>query len=319
MNTHKTIERTEGSLRCKFTVLDVKPLDPANEQAGYQVTLDFMMGTWLARVDADVIRVQGGLSRLDFVDAVGCMVSTPQESYFKVSTLIKQDPWVYPFMSAAAGFPKTLCPDANASNYLKDSIMGLKTTCLREFVWRTLMQKRVLEGFLVNPASYSFHHSYVAGLLWHSLEVAHATQRMIECFEPDMSEKMRDIAFVGGLLHDIGKAVTLNQRGIKTTLGKLVDHSSMTLELCSSSLSWLEMQEPDAAHALRHIWTSASPGARYGVKPMISLARYVRDADGQSSMVSGQRQSFGNQPWQSGFRNLGSNHYWQPGLITEVC
>jgi 3'-5' exoribonuclease len=77
-------------------------------------------------------------------------------------------------------------------------------------------------------------------------------------------------------------------------------------EACAYSLAYLDHNEPDIAMALRHIWTCASPGARYGQPAAMTLARYIRDADGQSAMADNQQRAFRTKS-QWGFRRIGQN------------
>lgn len=130
----------------------------------------------------------------------------------------------------------------------------------------------------------------------HSLEVAHAVDYMIETFEPDMELIQRDIGIVAGLLHDIGKTKLYDYSGNALMARFLVEHDHLTLEVCAPALSWLDRVMPEGAMALRHIWTCASPGARYGVQPKMTLARYVRDADGKSALADNERLAFSRHP-----------------------
>lgn len=314
---HQVAPRPKSLMRCKCAVLECKQVDARDPSQGYQVRFGFTFGELLAQMQGCLVESIGGLKYLDFVYIKGYLDTTGSIKCFDVRSLERCLPWENLELPASVAFPISLCADANAAHYLKSCIHSQTIPHYKEFIWRVLLQSRVLAGFLNNPASYSYHHSFPSGLLWHSLQVAQATQRMIDCFEPNLPLKMRELAFVGGLFHDVAKAVTLNHRGVKTPLGRLVDHASLTTEICGPALSWLEEREPDAAHLLRHIWTASSPGSRYGVQPMNSLARYVRDADGQSALVSGQWQSHRNQPPQPGFSKLGMNHYWQPDLLAE--
>ena len=69
---------------------------------------------------------------------------------------------------------------------------------------------------------------------------------------------------VAALLHDVGKTKTLTPDMTRTAIGRLVDHSQLTLELCAEPLRKLECRAPGIAYHLRHAWTCYSPGARFG-------------------------------------------------------
>jgi|TARA_Y100000780_G_scaffold215764_1_gene218521 hypothetical protein len=90
-------------------------------------------------------------------------------------------------------------------------------------------------------------------------------------------------------------------------VGNVPDLSpSCCREACTYGLAYLDKHAPDLAIMLRHVWTCASPGARYGQKAAITLARYIRDADGQSAMADNQKRAFRTKShW--GFSRLGQN------------
>ena len=89
----------------------------------------------------------------------------------------------------------------------------------------------------------------------------------------------RELAIVAALFHDVAKIWTLDHQLHVTELGRLVSHDHLTLEACAPALADLESEWPDGALLLRHVWNSASPGARYGVDPRSPVAHAVRLAD----------------------------------------
>ena len=180
---------------------------------------------------------------------------------------------------------------------------------------RVLERKDRLEAFLNAPASVNYHHAYPGGLLEHSLNVANNAVAMLRLNEPSMSRLMQETCFVAGLLHDIGKTYTYDSKGKPNAAWKLCSHDAFTLEACAYGLAYLDKHAPDLAIMLRHVWTCASPGARYGQKAAITLARYIRDADGQSAMADNQMRAFRTKS-QWGFSRLGQNLFWRPEVPT---
>ncbi|MFP3979069.1 TraI domain-containing protein [Marinobacter sp. KMM 10035] len=218
-------------------------------------------------------------------------------------------------LPALQTLPRTVCPKPEALDQLIDAVRVLKSSHLQVFIKRVLERRDRLEVFLRAPASKSYHHNEPGGLLVHSLDVAKNVLQMIQANEPDMPRELQELGFVAGLLHDIGKTYTYDKRGKPTAAARLFDHADLTLEACAYGLAYLDTVQPDAAMALRHIWTCASPGARYGTKPAITLARYVRDADAHSAMADNQRRAYRKRV-PVGFGRLGHNLYWMP--FTEV-
>jgi len=209
--------------------------------------------------------------------------------------------------------PRAFCPVPEALDELIGAVRSLESVHLQSFLKRILERRGRLEVFLKAPASQNYHHNYPGGLLIHSLEVAKGVLDMVQRNEPETGRALQEVGFVAGLLHDIGKTFTYDIKGKPTAAARLCDHGDLTLEACAPGLAYLDKADSDAALALRHIWTCASPGARYGKPPAMTLARYVRDADGQSAIADNQRKAYRNRP-PKGFGRLGQNAYWLPTL-----
>lgn len=162
-------------------------------------------------------------------------------------------------------------------------LMSMQSAVLLAFITKVFWQSDVLQAFLAAPASLNYHHNYKGGLLEHSVETAEIAASL-----PLRTQYDRDVLITAALLHDIGKAKTLTQTMRRTSLGRLVDHDEMTLEICAAALRWLDAEDPSAAILLRHIWTCSSPGARYGYKAETYLAPALQLADQMSSQLAKQ-------------------------------
>jgi len=206
--------------------------------------------------------------------------------------------------------PRAYCSAPESLDKLVTSVRSLKSVHLKNFIRRVIERKDRLEVFLNAPASRSHHHAYRGGLLEHSLEVARNVVAMIKLNEPNMPRALLELGFVAGLLHDIGKTFTYDSQGKPTNAWSLCEHDALTLEACAIALAYLDRHEPELAITLRHIWTCASPGARYGVRPATTLARYVRDADAQSAASNKFSHAF--RKTKSGLVRKGSEILWTP-------
>ena len=147
---------------------------------------------------------------------------------------------------------------------------------LRRFVAHTLIQSRIMVPFLRNPASLNYHHNYIGGLLRHSIRVA-------ELFAENMVGRKEEkaLGIVGALLHDIGKTATLSESMIYTATGTMVNHDSLTLELCASPIKILSKTNPRYADILRHIWTCEKEQFRYSTK--LNIASQIQRFDREDS------------------------------------
>ena len=174
--------------------------------------------------------------------------------------------------------PSALCPIIGAVTELVDIVEGIKEACLHVFVKQVLLQPRIGINFIQSPGSLRHHHNYRGGLLVHSLEVA--AQFVSDDY---ITQQDRDLGIVASLLHDIGKTQTLTPTLKRSDLGYLVDHDQLTLEVCAPALHVLEKTHLGHANHLRHVWTCASQGARYGFKAKTPVANLLRKYDRASA------------------------------------
>ncbi len=261
----------------------------------------------------DSIAIPEHLGHMDLVVVRGKVCVGAEESQIVLTRIRRPVPADFAGIPALQTLPRTFCPKPEVLDQLVSAVRSLESEPLQVFIKRVLELRNRLEVFLKAPASKSYHHSEPGGLLSHSLEVAQNVLEMTQINEPDMPRELQELGFVAGLLHDIGKTYTYDIYGKPTATARLCDHADLTLEACAYGLAYLDKVAPDFALALRHIWTCASPGARYGTQPAMTLARYVRDADAQSAMADNQRRAY--QKRQSiGFGRLGSNMYWSPSV-----
>ena len=176
--------------------------------------------------------------------------------------------------------PHGYCAKPNLLLRFKHLVDQIQSSSLKLFLAQVLMDDLVSYRYLQCPASLRHHHNFSGGLLEHSIEVA-------ECLlhENTFNKKEFDIAIVAALLHDIGKTKTITINGTRTALGMVVDHDELTLEVCGSALAQLDKREPHTAMLLRHIWTCASPNARYGYQAITPIATALQAADKKSARV----------------------------------
>lgn len=174
-----------------------------------------------------------------------------------------------------------VCPLQGGIAALQALVARLTILPLQQFVVDVLSDIETATAFLSRPASFSFHHSEPGGLLRHSLDVANIVWSL-----PGLSEVDREIALVGALFHDLGKIRTYAEGRSMTTVGRLVGHDQLTLEICASALKNLDRRWAEGSAILRHVWTCASPGARYGMASKSVAADAVRFADGFSATVA---------------------------------
>ncbi len=112
-------------------------------------------------------------------------------------------------------------------------------TLLRRFF---VEDKHIEKSFKKSPAGMRIHHSYIGGLLEHSLNVAKICDSIYKIY-PDLD---RELLLAGALIHDIGKIreYAVNQQGIEvTTEGELLGHIVMGVEMVSKKAHGLDQKK----------------------------------------------------------------------------
>lgn len=196
------------------------------------------------------------------------------KKYFRCQYIEMSDHSELALRVGVQGLPNKLCPYPSLVTELSQLVESIENSSIRRFVDTSIVQEGIFDRYLNVPGSINHHHNYRAGLLLHSLEVA---EIILEYPYSNAFEK--DLAIASALIHDIGKTLTYTIDSNRTALGYLVDHDSLTLEICANALKRLEQELPKAAIQLRHIFTCASPNARYGFKANLNVAKRLQEAD----------------------------------------
>jgi len=207
------------------------------------------------------------------VHVEAALLQTHGSAYFKCKNLLECN-HSHKLGEDLSNLPRSQCPLPKYFDALIVLVSRVQNPYLRSFIRSVLLQKSVGVRYLQCPASLNYHHNYPGGLLRHSVEIAWDILGV-----GDLNSHEKDIAVVAALLHDIGKTLTLTSSMRRTEIGKLVDHSQLTLEVCSNELKKLESLAPNVANHLRHAWTCYSPKARYGFKPKTQVAKYLQKVD----------------------------------------
>lgn len=129
---------------------------------------------------------------------------------------------------------------------------------VRQFVQGLLMDKPFITAFYRGKASHHHHHDYAGGLLEHSVEVALTSQMLCEQYQLD--SRTADIAFLGGLLHDVGKLYLYYNS--ESGQGICSSHEALNFMQLEPYLVPLMAQDPRAFEALTAC-LSASVGKQH--------------------------------------------------------
>jgi 3'-5' exoribonuclease len=133
---------------------------------------------------------------------------------------------------------------------------------LKNLLTSMFSDEETAEAFQTAPAAKGFHHSYIGGLLEHTLSVT----RLIDHVARHYGEADRDLLITGGILHDIGKIVEFSYRKMidYTDQGRLIGHIILGLEMVDRKIDEIEGFPENLALELRHILLSHHGVLEYG-------------------------------------------------------
>ena len=209
--------------------------------------------------------------------------------------------------------PKSICPLPTLLEQLDELVNVISHDALRQFVCAVVGDDQIVFPFVSVPASRQHHHCMAGGLLEHSLECAAMVSRFVEFPQTEL-----ELALVGALFHDIGKTRTMRSVGKLSSIGYVCDHDSLTLEVLAQHLHALDATCPDAAIALRYLWTWRNRRYQRST-PLLTVAEAIAAADRISSGLNVQEAAFRNQPDWKNFASFGENNsFWRPRLALQA-
>jgi 3'-5' exoribonuclease len=134
---------------------------------------------------------------------------------------------------------------------LREILRGIAHTQIKALVDRFLADRKFMALFKKAPAAKSFHHSYIGGLLEHTLSVCRMARTVAEHY-PDLD---RDLLLAGAFLHDIGKVKELRFGGLidYTDEGRLVGHLSLGVSMVDEKLASLPGFPEEIGFRLKHL------------------------------------------------------------------
>jgi 3'-5' exoribonuclease len=134
---------------------------------------------------------------------------------------------------------------------LKALAARIQNRHLRDLVEIFLTDHGFISRFKKAPAAKVFHHSYLGGLLEHTLSVSQMAAIAAEHY-PELDG---DLLLAGAILHDIGKIDELTfERTIDySDQGRLLGHIVLGVEMLEEKLKVLKDFPPELAMRLKHL------------------------------------------------------------------
>ena len=203
------------------------------------------------KVDAKVWENVEGISSLfkegDIVEITGQVNTYRNRMQIQIQQLKRNESALDP-----AVFLETTPKDTSQMlSELKDLAARIKNRHLRALVDSFLADHGFISQFKKAPAAKVFHHSYLGGLLEHTLSVTQLAVMAAEHY-PDLDG---DLLLTGAILHDIGKIDELSfERTIDySDQGRLLGHIVLGVMMLEKKVNPIKDFPPELAMRLKHL------------------------------------------------------------------
>jgi 3'-5' exoribonuclease len=184
----------------------------------------------------------------DVVKVIGSMDDYQGVSQIKINSIKTADP--ADKLSPADFLARSKRNIEEMENELKIRIQKIKNSKLKMLMDQFFNEKNLLK-FTAAPAGKYWHHSYLNGLLEHSLELIRICDLMCD-IHPEIN---RDLVICGALMHDYGKTeeLSFDSSFEYTTRGKLIGHIVISAMLINEGCKKIPDFPNDLRDCLLHI------------------------------------------------------------------
>lgn len=176
----------------------------------------------------------------------------------------------------------------------KSKIETIKEPNLKELFNQLLKNQDLMDNFYKAPAAKLVHHSYLGGLLEHTLEVAEICENLVNLYP----ELQRDLLITGALLHDIGKIEEFKYKRVidYSNQGRLLGHTVIGFRIIENITKNIAHFPADLLVGLEHLILSHHGELEYGapILPQTLEAIALNQADLLSSKLKQAQQIIQN-------------------------
>jgi 3'-5' exoribonuclease len=170
---------------------------------------------------------------------------------------------------------------------LAEISQGIENPYLRQLVMAFLENAEFTTLFKRAPGAKRLHHSFLGGLLEHTLSVVQLIQKLKGYYEGIN----HDLLLAGGVLHDIAKVRELSyERSFDyTDEGRLVGHIVMGVEMVDKEIARIEGFPIELAMLMKHLLLSHHGQYEWGspTRPMTLEAQMLHHLDDLDAKVNG--------------------------------
>ena len=254
----------------------------------------------------DIVRVRGTASSFKNQMQVKIIVLEKSSRPFEASL----------FIESSSRLPSEMLAE------LKTLLASLKNKNLKNLCRLFLNDGKFIDAIKQWPGAKAVHHSYLGGLLEHTLSVCKLAKKIGEHYE-DVLDK--EILLVGAFLHDIGKIGELSvMDGIDyTDEGRLIGHIVLGLRLLDSKFDQITDFPDDLKFKLRHIIASHHGELNFGSpkRPKILEALAIHLLDDIDAKINGiskfMARDRNSGPWTE-YNRLLERFFFKGGFMTEA-
>jgi 3'-5' exoribonuclease len=201
-----------------------------------------------------------------------------------------------------------------------DRIEKITDSRLRTLIKRIFTEEN-FEKFAAAPAGKSWHHSYIHGLLEHTLEIIRICDLMAD-IHPDIN---RDLLICGAMLHDFGKTEELKFDSVieYTDKGKLLGHIVISAMKINEEAEKIPGFPEDLKNCLIHLVLSHQGKLEFAspVVPKTVEAIILYQADELSAKTNAYKHAVselkGDTKWTK-FLSLISTELFNHGITPEL-
>ena len=213
-------------------------------------------------------------------------------------------------------FPVSEHSDADLHKNYEGLIKEIRNPYIQSLFGALNSREDIVKRFFLFPASIGVHHTYIGGLIEHSLSVAEMGRKIVDLIGGDV-----DLIIAGCLLHDIGKIEEMTIRGgfKYSDRGRLLGHITLGVMMLEELVKEIPGFPNAIADILSHIIISHHGVEEWGSprKPMCIEAIIVHYLDNLDAKVMGVREhmkeSMEDEKWTEYHRLYESKFYKTPG------
>ncbi len=223
-------------------------------------------------------------------------------------------------VSADDFLPKSFHDPEIMAAELTAILRGVKNPHLLALAESFFADEEFMDHFKRAPAGKSIHHSYLGGLLEHTLSLLKLILRVVDNYR-DIDV---DLLLIGGFLHDMGKIYEFSfDRAVDyTDKGQLLGHLVMEVEKVSEKIKSIPNFPEGLAVLVKHMLVShhgayefGSPKLPQTVEAMI--LHYLDDLDGKIQSIQNLMAKEAGSRWTSFHRAYGRSFFRGDGEKKE--